>query len=78
MAHGCPWRSMEGAHPQPVEKLHTEVRGCLRGGCDPVGSSCRSRVLTGTCGSVERRAHAGAGRICDLVVDPQGAVSEEL
>ncbi|CAM9264732.1 unnamed protein product, partial [Bubo scandiacus] len=46
---------------QPVEDPTPEQVNVPEGGCDPMGSPCR------TCDPVERRAHVGAGLLAGLV-----------
>ncbi|KAJ7415200.1 hypothetical protein BTVI_38934 [Pitangus sulphuratus] len=48
-------------HLQPVEETHAGAGGCPKEGCDPVGRLRWSSLLVGTCGPVERGAHAEAG-----------------
>lgn len=52
---------------QPMEETHAGAGGCLRRGCDPLGSPHWSRVLAGTCRPMERGAHAGGGFLVGLV-----------
>ncbi|KAF4799524.1 hypothetical protein TURU_054466 [Turdus rufiventris] len=54
-------------HLQHVEEPHARAGECLRGGCDPVGGLCWSRLLAGTCRPMERGAHAGADFLAGFV-----------
>ncbi|GAB0190267.1 AN1-type zinc finger protein 5-like [Grus japonensis] len=51
-------------HLQPMEDPMLEQVDTPKGGCDPVGNPCWSKLLAGP---VERGAHTGAGLLAGLV-----------
>ncbi|KAJ7400805.1 protein pxr1-like [Pitangus sulphuratus] len=52
-------------HLQPMEETHARVE--LKGGCEPLGSPCWTRVLAGTCRPLDTGVHAGPGFLVGLV-----------
>jgi len=54
-------------HLQPMEGTSCRSRWMPEGSCDPMGSPALWQAPARTCGSVEGRAHSGAGLLAGLV-----------
>jgi len=63
-----PWRSMvEQISTCSLGRTPHWSRWVSKGGCDPLGSPALEQAPGGTCGPMEREAHAGAGLLAGLV-----------